>query len=93
MIPLNVSGAFHSPLMADAAKGHARRPGEGRFSKRPSVPVAMNADGQLHQSPEDIRRQLELQLDHPVQWVQVDSESLERRKASVILWNVGPDGC
>jgi [acyl-carrier-protein] S-malonyltransferase len=37
--------------------------------EQPSVPVAMNADGKLHQDARDIQAQLALQLDHAVQWV------------------------
>jgi [acyl-carrier-protein] S-malonyltransferase len=68
VIALNVSGGFHSPLMAEAAQRMRQTLGEIAF-QRASVPVAMNADGQLHQEADDIRTQLEQQLDHPVQWV------------------------
>jgi [acyl-carrier-protein] S-malonyltransferase len=69
VVPLNVSGAFHSSLMAEAARKMREALAAASF-KAASVPVAMNADGRLHQAAEDVRRQLELQLDHPVQWVQ-----------------------
>jgi [acyl-carrier-protein] S-malonyltransferase len=68
VIPLNVAGAFHSPLMAEAAQGMMEMIAKPSFN-RAAVPVAMNADGRLHQAPEDIRQQLELQLDHAVLWV------------------------
>jgi [acyl-carrier-protein] S-malonyltransferase len=68
-IALNVAGAFHSPLMADAARGMQSFLNKLVF-KKASTPVVMNADGQAHQQPEDIRQQLERQLDHPVLWVQ-----------------------
>jgi [acyl-carrier-protein] S-malonyltransferase len=69
VIPLNVAGAFHSPLMASAAQSMKQTLGKMVF-KKASVPLAMNVDGAMHQQPEDVRTQLELQLDHPVQWVQ-----------------------
>lgn len=68
VIPLNVAGAFHSPLMADAAQGMKAVLAKVAF-KPASIPVVMNADGQLYQKPEDLRAKLELQLDHPVLWV------------------------
>ena len=77
VLPLNVSGAFHSPLMADAARG-MRDYLEKAVFKKASIPLAMNADGRLHQQPEEIREQLELQLDHPVLWV----ESMQALKSS-----------
>ncbi len=68
VIALNVAGAFHSPLMAEAAD--RMRAVFSKVSFKPArIPVAMNADGQLYQKPEDIRGKLELQLDHPVLWV------------------------
>ena len=76
VIPLNVAGAFHSPLMAEAAQG-MRDVLRKTVFKKAAVPVVMNADGKSHQEPEDIRRQLELQLDHPVLWV----TSIETLKA------------
>jgi [acyl-carrier-protein] S-malonyltransferase len=69
VVPLNVAGAFHSPLMADAAKGMKEVLGKMVF-RNAVIPVAMNVDGQLHQPAEEIRTQLSQQLDHAVQWVQ-----------------------
>jgi [acyl-carrier-protein] S-malonyltransferase len=68
VIPLNVSGAFHSPLMAQAAQRMRDYLAKITF-KKAAIPVVMNADGKAHQLSEEIRPQLELQLDHPVQWV------------------------
>jgi [acyl-carrier-protein] S-malonyltransferase len=70
VIPLNVSGAFHSPLMAEAAQGMRDILRKTTF-KNALMPLAMNVDGELHTQGEDIRRQLELQLDHSVQWVKI----------------------
>ena len=68
VIALNVSGAFHSPLMIEAA--HAmRRVLEKAALRDASVPVAMNVDGQLRQKAGDIREALARQLDSAVQWV------------------------
>jgi len=68
VIPLNVAGAFHSPLMRDAADAMARRLSSTEFSK-PSAPVAMNVSGQLVEDAVAVRTSLERQLDSAVQWV------------------------
>lgn len=68
VIPLNVSGAFHSPLMRDAAQ--AMRAELSKTSMRDArFPVAMNVDGSLYQKATDILGILARQLDNPVQWV------------------------
>lgn len=67
-IPLNVAGAFHSPLMEEAAEAMKERIARVSFEQA-TVPVAMNADGKLHTDARDISSQLDLQLDHAVQWV------------------------
>lgn len=69
VIALNVSGAFHSPLMKEAAD--AMRTHILKTTFHPAkVPVAMNVDGRLHTQALDIQTQLARQLDHSVQWVQ-----------------------
>jgi [acyl-carrier-protein] S-malonyltransferase len=69
VIPLNVSGAFHSPLMKDAADAMRQILTESAF-KNARVPVVMNLDGKPHLNGEDIRRTVSSQLDHAVRWVQ-----------------------
>jgi [acyl-carrier-protein] S-malonyltransferase len=73
VIPLNVVGAFHSPLMKEAAvrmKAYL-----SRVTFRDAVcPVAMNVDGQLKQDAAAIQSALAQQLDHSVEWVKsIDS--------------------
>ena len=77
VIALNVSGAFHSPLMEEAA--HAMKELIARMHFEPaSVPIVMNADGKMHTDARDIQGQLASQLDQPVLWVQ----GLEALKAA-----------
>jgi [acyl-carrier-protein] S-malonyltransferase len=68
VIPLNVVGAFHSPLMKEAAVHMKQRLSQMIFQDA-SCPVAMNADGQCRQPAASIQAALALQLDHSVEWV------------------------
>lgn len=67
VIPLNVAGAFHSPLMSDAAATMTELLKKTTFNDA-RFPVAMNVDGKLHTQAEDIRQTLSLQLNSPVRW-------------------------
>ncbi len=69
VIPLNVSGAFHSPLMAPAAA----RFGEalaGAALARPAFPVVANASAGPVRESDEVRRLLAAQLTSPVRWVE-----------------------
>jgi [acyl-carrier-protein] S-malonyltransferase len=68
VIPLNVVGAFHSPLMKEAAIRMKSYLSRVTF-RQATCPVAMNVDGQLHSDPADIQTTLAQQLDHSVEWV------------------------
>jgi [acyl-carrier-protein] S-malonyltransferase len=61
VIPLKVSGAFHSPLMAPAVDGLREALAEATFTD-PNFPVIANASG-------DAKRLLADQLTAPVRWV------------------------
>ena len=67
VVPLNVSGAFHSPLMAAAARDFvaAINAVEIRDTK---IPVVGNADGQSEMRAEDIRHGLRRQMVSVVRW-------------------------
>jgi [acyl-carrier-protein] S-malonyltransferase len=68
VIPLNVSGAFHSPFMSEAAIRMKKFLSHIAF--RDAVcPVVMNVDGQSRQKASDIQAALAQQLDHSVEWV------------------------
>ncbi|MHB8393889.1 MAG: ACP S-malonyltransferase [Candidatus Dormibacteria bacterium] len=69
IVPLNVGGAFHSPLMAAAAAAFAAVLTEVEISE-PLFPVACGATGALTQSAAGIREGLTRQLDSPVLWTQ-----------------------
>ncbi len=68
VVPLKVSGAFHSPLMAPAVDGLREALSEATFSD-PAFPVIANASGEAVRSGVDAKRLLADQLTAPVRWV------------------------
>ena len=68
VIPLKVSGAFHSPLMAPAVDGLREALAEATFTD-PGFPVVANASGQAVRTGVDAKRLLADQLTAPVRWV------------------------
>ena len=68
VIPLNVSGAFHSPLMAPAVDGLREALAEASFAD-PAFPVIANASGEAVRTGVDAKRLLVDQLTAPVRWV------------------------
>jgi [acyl-carrier-protein] S-malonyltransferase len=68
-LPLKVSGAFHSPLMAPAARGLAESLAAATFGPL-AFPIVANATAELVREPEPARQLLERQLTAPVRWVE-----------------------
>jgi [acyl-carrier-protein] S-malonyltransferase len=68
VIPLKVSGAFHSPLMAPAVDGLREALAEATFAD-PGYPVIANASGEAVRTGVDAKRLLADQLTAPVRWV------------------------
>ncbi len=66
-VPLPVSGAFHSPLMAAAEAGMADVLGDATLSA-PSVAFYPNVTAQPETDPARIREHLVTQVTHPVRW-------------------------
>jgi [acyl-carrier-protein] S-malonyltransferase len=67
IVPLNVSAAFHTPLMAPAAE--RLRAALDRIEWRsPRMPVMANLTGREHQGGDRIPQVLEMQLRSPVRW-------------------------
>jgi len=67
VVPLNVSGPWHSTLLAPAADRFAVLLDATPFQDA-AVPVAMNSTGTLAQSAGDIRAAMRRQLCSPVRW-------------------------
>lgn len=68
-IILAVGGAFHSPLMEPARQELAAAIDSTVFSK-PICPIYQNVDAQPHTCPDEIKKNLILQLTAPVRWRQ-----------------------
>lgn len=68
-LPLNVSGAFHSPFMESAREELEAAIKETSFDV-PRCPVYQNVDALPHTQPEEIRQNLIKQLTAPVRWTQ-----------------------
>jgi [acyl-carrier-protein] S-malonyltransferase len=69
-VRLNVSGAFHSPLMA-AARGELRRALDASGMKAPRIPVYSNVTADAVRTDEEAIAMLEMQLTSPVRWVRL----------------------
>src|SRR5207302_5802989 len=88
-VPLRVSGAFHSPLMADAAASFAGDLERAPFTEA-SVPVACNVDGAAVRDAAGLRSRLERQLVSPVRWA--DCVTTLVGLGAQALIEVGPGG-
>lgn len=68
-LPLQVGGAFHSPLMQPAAEELKEAILATKFMK-PECPIYQNVNAYPQHDPEKIRQNLLLQLTAPVRWTQ-----------------------
>jgi len=89
VLPLPVSGAFHTPLMAAARPALRKALGDVAFSA-PEVPVVANVDAREHADPSEWPGLLSAQLCGPVRWRQT-IEALSGLGATTFL-EVGPGG-
>jgi [acyl-carrier-protein] S-malonyltransferase len=69
VVPLPVSGAFHSPLMEFAVAGLREALQEASI-RTPACPVYLNVTARATTDPEEIRMRLVEQLTAPVLWMQ-----------------------
>lgn len=76
-LPLPVSGAFHSPLMAPAVEGLSAALAAETW-RDPSIPVVANVNAEPITSAEAARMLLVQQLTAPVQWTRVMRTLAER---------------
>jgi len=66
-VPLQVSGAFHTPLMQPARDGLSRIVAEVNF-QTPAVPVIANATAKPITTTEEVKNELITQLCNGIQW-------------------------
>jgi [acyl-carrier-protein] S-malonyltransferase len=87
VVPLNVSGAFHSPLMAPAAERFAKKiDATPRHQLR--VPVVCNVDSAAVSDSDDLPSRLARQLESPVRWVDCVNALVDL--GAEVLIEVGP---
>jgi len=67
VLPLQVGGAFHSPLMSPAQEKLESAIAQTEF-KTPICPIYQNVDGLPYSNPEQIKVNLMKQLTSPVYW-------------------------
>jgi [acyl-carrier-protein] S-malonyltransferase len=88
VVPLKVSGAFHSPLMAPAVDSLREALGSADFAD-PSFPVIANASGTAVRTGVDAKRLLADQLTAPVRWVACMRTAAEMASGATFV-EVGP---
>jgi [acyl-carrier-protein] S-malonyltransferase len=89
VLPIPVSGAFHTQLMLPA-RARLRQTLDSVEFHSPEVPVVANVDARVHTDPADWPGLLSAQLCSPVRWRQ-SLETLSGRGASVVV-ELGPGG-
>ena len=87
-VRLNVSGAFHSPLMAPAADGLAAALDQAAL-RPPAFPVASNVTAELVADAATAVELLRQQLTSPVRWTDVVGELAERFPQALFV-ELGP---
>jgi [acyl-carrier-protein] S-malonyltransferase len=88
VIPLKVSGAFHSPLMAPAVDGLREALADATFAD-PEFPVIANASGDAVRTGVDAKRLLADQLTAPVRWVACMQAAAELAPGATFI-EIGP---
>jgi [acyl-carrier-protein] S-malonyltransferase len=87
VVPLKVSGAWHSPLMADASADFTAFLATLTF-QAPRLPIYLNATAAPEADPERLRQAMFRQLTSPVRWADL---ILNLKKSGVDTWvEVGP---
>jgi len=87
VIPLKVSGAWHSPLMEEATRDFAAFMAKLDF-RTPRLPLYLNATAAPEKNPDTLRAAMGAQLTRPVRWAEL---ILNLQAAGVDTWvEVGP---
>lgn len=86
-ILLNVSGAFHSPLMNQAFEKFGRVLSRTEI-RAPTIPVVVNVTGKVVKGAEGVRKALQSQIVAPVQWLDSVKTMLSLKVSTFV--EVGP---
>ena len=89
VMPLKVSGAFHSPLMAPAANALRLALDKADFGE-PAFPVIANATAEAVKDAARARRTLSDQLTAPVRWVECMQHAAELAGEGARFIEIGP---
>jgi [acyl-carrier-protein] S-malonyltransferase len=89
VIPLKVSGAFHSPLMAPARKGLQAELAKVKL-KDPEFPIIANATAKLVKDAKTAEKLLGDQLTSPVRWVDSMMKATDDTDDGTVFLEVGP---
>jgi [acyl-carrier-protein] S-malonyltransferase len=89
VLPIPVSGAFHTPLMSAARPALREALSQATFLA-PEVPVVANVDARVHTDPAEWPSLLSTQLCSPVRWRQ-SLETLAELGATTLV-EIGPGG-
>jgi [acyl-carrier-protein] S-malonyltransferase len=76
VIPLNVSVANHSPLVADAVPDFSAYM-EGIDFKAPEIPVFFNVSAKTSDNPEEIKQMMGKQIASRVRWCEIINSMIE----------------
>ena len=87
IIPLKVSGAFHTALMEDAGKKLAVELKKIEV-KKTKIPLIANSTAREVKEPEEIKNALIAQVIHPVLWLGT-TEEMKKKKIELFL-EIGP---
>ena len=89
VMPIKVSGAFHSPLMAPAASQLRLALDKADFAE-PAFPVIANATAEVVRDAARARRTLSDQLTAPVRWVECMQRAAELAGEEARFIEIGP---
>ncbi|MEB3245375.1 MAG: ACP S-malonyltransferase [Vampirovibrionales bacterium] len=84
VLPLPVGGAFHSPLMAEAALDYETLIKGATFNTA-TPPVIMNVDAQPTHEPAELCRKLALQMPSPVRWRETMQTMIETLGVNCVI--------
>jgi [acyl-carrier-protein] S-malonyltransferase len=76
VVPLNVSGPFHSKFLKDAEERLRRRIEHVGF-KKPTVPIVQNVTAKFETDPDIIKENVIKQITSPVRWIECVEECVK----------------